>query len=48
LPSRRRLLAEVIEPGLQRELQHRGLLTGGGTFSAELMAWLELAPVRGA
>lgn len=48
LPTRRRLLAEVIEPGLQRELQHRGLLTGGGTFSAELMAWLELAPVRGA
>jgi hypothetical protein len=42
LAERRRFLAEFAEPALQRELQHRGLLAAGGSFSAELLGWLEV------
>jgi hypothetical protein len=42
LAERRRFLAEFGEPALQRELQHRGLLVAGGSFSAELLGWLEI------
>jgi hypothetical protein len=42
LPERRRFLAEFAEPALQRELLHRGLLATGGSFSAELLGWLEV------
>jgi hypothetical protein len=27
---------------LQREVQHRGLLAAGGSFSADLLGWLEV------
>jgi hypothetical protein len=37
LPERRRFLVEFAEPALQRELQHRGLLAAGSSFSAELL-----------
>ena len=42
LAERRRFLAEFAEPALQRELQHRGLLEAGGSFSSELLGWLEV------
>jgi hypothetical protein len=42
LPERRRFLMDFAEPALQRELQHRGLLAAGGSFSAELLGWLEV------
>lgn len=42
LVERRRFLAEFAEPALQREVQHRGLLAAGGSFSAELLGWLEV------
>ena len=35
------LLRQVIEPTLQRELRHRGILTDEGSFSAELLTWVE-------
>jgi hypothetical protein len=41
--ERRRFLTELAEPALQRELQHRGLLVTEGSFSAELLGWLEVA-----
>jgi len=40
--ARQKMLGEVIEPALQRELHHRGLLGGEGSFSADLIAWLEV------
>ena len=42
-PERRReLLHDVLEPMLQRELQHRGLVTEGGSFRAKLIGWAEV------
>ena len=40
--TRHRFMAEVVEPILHRELDHRGLLTAGGSIAAELLAWLEV------
>lgn len=42
LPARRRFMNDLAEPALQRELQHRALLAAGGSFSAELLGWLEV------
>lgn len=42
-PQRRReLLHGVLEPMLQRELRHRGLVPEGGSFSARLIGWAEV------
>jgi superfamily II DNA or RNA helicase len=40
--ERRRILEEVIEPVLQRELRHRSLATSNGGFSLDLLAWVEV------
>ena len=42
-PERRReLLHDVLEPMLQRELRHRGLVPEGGSFRARLIGWAEV------
>src|SRR6218665_1660585 len=42
-PERRRgLLAQAVEPALQRELQHKGAANGDGSYSAELIAYAEI------
>ena len=38
---RRKILSEVIEPMLQRELQHRGIASERGGYAVELVAWIE-------
>ena len=43
LGRRREMFAEIAEAALQRELQHRGMLCGEASLSAELIAWLEVA-----
>ncbi len=35
-------LRDQIEPALDRELGHRGVLNGDGAYTAELIAWIEL------
>jgi hypothetical protein len=35
-------LREQIEPALDRELDQRGVLSGDGAYTAELIAWIEL------
>jgi hypothetical protein len=35
-------LHEQIEPALDRELGQRGVLSGNGAYTAELIAWVEL------
>lgn len=37
------LFANVVEPTLQRELKHKGLATGDGSYSAELIGYVEIA-----
>jgi hypothetical protein len=37
------LLHDAIEPTLQRELRHRGVIADQGSFVAELIAWVELS-----
>jgi hypothetical protein len=39
--ARVHFMSEAAEPALHRELQHRGLLAAGGSFSAELLGWVE-------
>jgi hypothetical protein len=36
-------MREQAESALPRELQHRGLLVDGGSFSADLLVWMEAA-----
>ena len=40
--QRLELLHDVLEPMLQRELQHRGLVHEGGSFHARLIGWAEV------
>jgi superfamily II DNA or RNA helicase len=40
--ERLELLHAVVEPTLQRELRHRGVIADEGSFSAELLTWIEL------
>ena len=40
--ERLKLFANVIEPTLQRELKHKGLATGDGSYSAELIGYVEI------
>ena len=41
--ERRKLLGEVIEPMLQRELQHRGITSEQGGCAIELVGWVEVS-----
>ncbi len=42
-PERRQeLLHDVLEPMLQRDLLHRGLVSEGGSFRARLIGWAEV------
>lgn len=36
------LFAQAVEPALQRELQQKGAANGGGSYSAELIAYAEI------
>jgi hypothetical protein len=36
------VLHRLVEPTLQRELRHRGVIADEGSYSAELVAWVEL------
>ncbi len=40
--ERLRLMAEFIEPTLQRELRHRGIATPEKGYSADLICWIEM------
>ena len=42
LQHRRELLHNAIEPMIQRELSHRGLLPENGGYSAKLIGWIEV------
>jgi hypothetical protein len=40
--QRLQLFASVVEPTLQRELKHKGAATGDGSYSAELIGYVEI------
>ena len=40
--DRIRILREVIEPMLQRQLQHQGIAPEMGGYSAKLIGWVEI------
>jgi hypothetical protein len=40
--ERAALLRESIEPMLQRELKHAGVVPDSGGFHAELVGWVEV------
>ena len=42
LEHRRDLLHDIIEPMVQRELSHRGLVPVNGGYSAKLIGWVEI------
>lgn len=43
LPEQRQeLFAHVVEPALQRELKHKGAANGDGSYSAELIGYVEI------
>ncbi|MER8734261.1 hypothetical protein NKH28_31435 [Mesorhizobium sp. M1227] len=37
------LFAQAVEPTLQRELKHKGAASGDGSYSAELIGYVEIA-----
>jgi hypothetical protein len=41
--ERLEMLHRSIEPTLQRELRHRGIMADEGSFTAELLTWIEIA-----
>ena len=43
MEERSHLLKSVIEPMLQRELQHRGIASETGGYSVELVGWVEVS-----
>ena len=43
LAERQKLLADVIDPMLQRELQHRGIAAEQGGYAVELVGWVEVS-----
>jgi superfamily II DNA or RNA helicase len=43
LAQRLEMLLLKIEPTVQRELRHRAVITDEGSFTAELITWIELA-----
>ena len=40
--QRSSMLSEHIEPTLQRELRHKGMASGEGSYSAEMIGWVEV------
>ena len=36
--------SRVVEPNLQRERKHKGAADGGGSYSAELIGYVEIGP----
>jgi len=36
------LFAKAVEPALQRELKHKGAANGDGSYSAELIGYVEI------
>ena len=44
--QRLEMLHLKIEPTLQRELRHRAVITDEGSFTAELITWVEIAGSR--
>ncbi|WP_295391546.1 DEAD/DEAH box helicase [uncultured Thiodictyon sp.] len=40
------LFTRIVEPTLQRELRHKGAANGDGSYSAELIGYVEIAAVR--
>jgi len=43
MEERHNLLKNVIEPMLQRELQHRGIVSETGGYSVEMIGWVEVS-----
>ena len=41
--QRLELFARIVEPTLQRELKHKGAASGDGSYSAELVGYVEIA-----
>lgn len=41
--ERLRVFSQLVEPSLQRELKHKGAASGDGSYSAELIGYLEIA-----
>jgi hypothetical protein len=41
--QRKDLLSKYIEPTLQRELNHKGTNNGDGSYSAELIGYIEIS-----
>ena len=41
--SRLDMLHRTIEPTLQRELRHRGVITDEGSYTTELLTWIEFS-----
>ena len=41
--SRLEMLHRTIEPTLQRELRHRGVITDEGSYTTELLTWIEFS-----
>ncbi|NIJ20007.1 hypothetical protein FHS95_001676 [Sphingomonas naasensis] len=44
--QRRDLFVRAVEPTLQRELKHKGAVNGDGSYSAELIGYVEIAGRR--
>ncbi|MDR3298575.1 MAG: DEAD/DEAH box helicase family protein [Candidatus Accumulibacter sp.] len=42
--ARMELFSHAIEPGLQRELRHKGATNGDGSYSADLVGYVEICP----
>jgi hypothetical protein len=42
IAERTDLTAHSVEPILQRELKHKGMAAGDGSYSAELIAYIEI------
>lgn len=42
--QRSMILKEHIQPMLQRELQHKAIVSAQGSYSSQLIAWIELIP----
>jgi len=40
--ERRDLFARAVEPTLQRDLKHKGAANGDGSYSAELIGYVEI------
>ena len=41
--QRQELFMQVVEPTLQRELNHKGAATGDGSYTAELIGYVEIS-----